>query len=663
MSNETFVTIATFFCLGGTLFGGIIALFGQSNFVQRLAQTIILISLGAGTAAAGIFLINNLAPLIIFDGANFFTGKLVLDQLSAIFFFLVNCVGLLTMLYGVKYILNEKHHYNIAYVQCLSALFILGMQLVVIATTPIFFLFAWELMSFSSFLLVMADFKISSIRPALFYLIITHLGAGAILAGFLFISAGVITVDFTQLAQMAGQLSPGMLIATFSLFFFGFGSKAGLFPFHGWLPEAHPQAPSHISALMSGIMLKIAVYGLLRVTLFILPVLPIQLGFVVVTIGLFSAIFGVLYSVIETDIKRILAFSSIENLGLIFAMIGVYLVAKNLNIEVLAQTALIAALYQSICHAFFKSGLFLSAGIAGQAFHTRNIEKMGGMAKHMRLFSFCVLLLSLSAAALPPSGTFIGEWMILQSIINNISTVIFPVRILLLITLITFAGVAGMAVFSMVRFFGLAFLASPRTAKAQIDKDPVAELLIPVILLGFSAFLLGSISPQVISIIGHGFLSPSSPAPIFTMFGSFFNPAILLALLFIVILLGYLFKRISSNNKNERPYHTWDCGQPIDASMEYTATAFSSPMRFFFAQILRSNDKISVKPLLSTNHWLVKKSIKIEIKPIWDQYFYNPVVRLITFCSTQIRRIQNGNIQFYITLILISLIISAIITL
>jgi hydrogenase-4 component B len=670
MNNEVLITTGILVSLIGTFAGGIISLFGKNNFIQRTAQIVTALALLLGTASSGAFLMMNLQPLTIFNLGTLFPGQFVIDHLSAIFFLLVNAVGFLATIYGTRYVLNEAHLYNISYVQFLTSFFLLGMQMVVLSTNAVSFLFSWEVMSLSSFLLVIADFKHSSIRAAIFYLIMTHLGAGALLAGFLLLSGGSLSLNFSQIAQLVPQMSSITAISAFLLFFFGFGSKSGLFPFHGWLPEAHPQAPSHISALMSGIMLKIAVYGFLRVILFMLPVMPIEIGMTVTVIGLFSAVFGVLYATIETDIKRILAFSSIENLGLIFTMIGIYLIAKNLQMDLLAQISLIVILFQSICHAFFKSGLFMSAGVIAQTFHTRNIEKMGGMAKNMKLFSFAVLLLALTAAALPPSGAFIGEWIILQTIIGTLAIAPLGFKIILLLTFVVFGFVAGMAVFAMVRFFGIAFLAKSRTTNAHVEAnlkhDPQAELLIPIVILAFVVFGLGSIAQFITKIIGNGILTESYQKTFdtsFNLFGTSFNPSMLLVIIVAAILAAYLFRYFTSNRKNERQYHSWDCGQPIDASMEYTGTAFASPLRFFFNMILRTNKKVESKPVLASNPWITKKSISIETYPIWDQYFYEPIVKLVAFISAKIRKLQSGIIQFYIALILITLVITAIATL
>ena len=659
---EAFIHLGIFVTIIGTLLSGIFSLFVKRNSFQRIAQIGMLIALVIGAVSSGVFLVNGFSFQVIWESNVFPGGKLSMDQLSAFFFFLVNAVGLFSILYGMKYILNEKGHYNIAYLQFLSALFLFGMQIVLLAETPIFFMFAWEIMSFASFLLVIADMQTKSIKPALFYLVITHLGALAILAGFLFLSEGILTIDFSSLADLAVKRPMEVIIAAFLLFFFGFGSKAGLFPFHGWLPEAHPQAPSHISALMSGVMLKIAVYGMLRALLFLLPPLPAQFGYAVVIIGLFSAILGVFYSVIETDMKRILAFSSIENLGLIFSMIGIFMVAKNQQMPLLAEISLIAALYQSMAHALFKSGLFLTAGIAGQTFHTQNIEKMGGMAKYMKIFSFAVLLLIISAAALPPSGPFIGEWLFIQSIINTLSSATFPFKVLLLTTLVSFSLVAGMAVFSMVRFFGIGFLAESRSPDAQFKKEPHGEMLLSVFSLAIISFLFGLVAKPLINLMGENLTSSVEVKSVAHVSNPLsFDPIILFIIITGLAILVWLSRRALSDIKNERKYHTWDCGQSINASMEYTATAFSAPIRFFFHSLIRAQKKVSIQQMTESNPWLVRKKISIEINPVWDQYFYNPTIRLIAFAATSIRKLQNGNIQFYLTLIFISLIVTAIV--
>lgn len=632
------------------LLGSGIALLHKSYFAQKCAQIAILLGLLSGTIASGAMLSAYVDVLTIFSWGL----KLELDHVGAIFFFLINVVGMAAVWYGMPYIQSESERYHIGYVQFLLGMFLIGMQMVVLSANTLFFMLAWETMSIASFFLVIADFRTSAIPASLFYLIMTHLGAGALLAAFLIISGGSLTMDFAAFPELAKTLSPATVTVVFVLFFFGFGSKAGLFPFHGWLPLAHPAAPSHISALMSGVMLKLAVFGFLKVLTWLIPLMPFGLSFSVLSVGLLSAIFGVLYAVLETDIKRILAFSSIENMGLLFAMIGIMIFAQTQNLTTLADIALTVVLFHSLCHGFFKSGLFLSTGVMGHVFHTRNIEKMGGMAKHMKVFSLVVLLLSLSAAALPPTGTFMSEWLILQSLIEQIATAPMFAKIVLLIVFTVFGFVGGIAVFAMVRFFGLAFLGRSRTSSAHLLNEPETGLLLPVGILGVLVMVFGGASQFLLPIIG-GTAASAIHFP--------FSPLTLFAVLVAVVIAALILRLLFAPRRNERKYHSWDCGQPIDAGMEYTATAFSAPFRFFFCPLLRASKKIESEPVVPSNPWIVRKRIVMETRPVWDEYFYEPVLRAVTFLSTTLRKLQNGIVQFYIALILLTLIITAVVTL
>ena len=271
-----------------------------------------------------------------------------------------------------------------------------------------------EVMSMASFFLVMSDRSHDSIRAALLYLIMTHLGAAAILIAFLLLAQGSLFVDFSTLADMSWTAPVWMLWTAFSLFFFGFGSKGRTCAVPCMASEAHPSAPSHVSALMSGVMLKVALYGFLRVLLFILPPIGVAASLLILGFGLLTALYGVLYAVVDRDFKRTLAFSSIENIGLIFTMLGVAFFASSQGLQALYQTTLVAAVFFMIAHAIFKSGLFLASGLIVRAVHSRNLELMGGLAKRLPLFSVLFCVLCLAAASLPPFGPFFGEWMFFQ---------------------------------------------------------------------------------------------------------------------------------------------------------------------------------------------------------------------------------------------------------
>ncbi len=609
----------------------------------------------AGMIGSGVAILLH-TSVILPTNPFFFQLPLMLDGLSEIFFFLLNLIGFLAGIYALVYLKLEQVHYDAGETIGKTALFLFGMQGVLLSTNPLTFLFFWEVMSLSSFFLVMADRSEASMKAALTYLVMTHLGAGALFAGFGLLGSESFFITFQNLPSTLSSLSPTILSVSFALFFFGFASKAGLVPFHTWLPEAHPAAPSHISALMSGVMLKMAVYGFLRVMLILLPVAPASWGVVVLALGLLSAIYGVLYAIVERDIKRMLAYSSIENLGLIFVAIGVFMIAASQHLYAIANVGLASAIMLSIAHTIFKSGLFFTAGAIVSQVHTHSLELMGGLAKRMPSLSKAALLLILGAAALPPFAAFIGEWTLLQGMVEALRTDNPLMRLVLLITLILIAFVGGLAVFAMGKLFGIAFLAAPRSELAEKATEPHMLMLIPVWILAALSLIVGIFSPWIFKTIGFGKFVQSSN--VVRVGNTGLEPLVIACIFAICLIASIILRRLFSNRTLERSYHTWDCGQPINAGMEYTATAFSGPIRFFFRGLLRTKKTITSTALLSTNPWVTKKTFSLDVRSFWTERLYQPIATGLLFTSSQLRRIQSGVIQWYIALILLTLILT-----
>ncbi len=645
--------------LFGTLTAGLVALFGRQLIAHRLSLGLLSASTLGGAVASLFFILSNEQFLNLGSVGLFFGQALQLDFLSAIFFLIVNLVSCIVALFSLAYLPLYSQTYNVNRTDCLTALFIFGMQFVLLSTTPISFLAGWEVMSLASFFLVFADRKNDSIKAALLYLIMTHLGAGAILGSFMISAQGSLLASFSSM----GELSTGLPLGTFGLAFglalFGFGSKAGLWPFHVWLPEAHPQAPSNISALMSGVMLKMALYGFLRLALFVWAPVPASWALVIVVLGLMSAIYGVLYAVVERDLKRLLAYSSMENLGLIFTMLGVALLARSIEEPQLFVFAIAATLFHALAHAIFKSGLFMGAGTVISQIHDRSLEAMGGLAKRMPKFSGSFLILALSAAALPPLSGFVAEWIFLQEVVNTINYVSPFNQGILILVLAVFAFVGGLAVFAMVKMFALIFLAEPRSEHATHAHEPAAGLGVPVMATAVLSALIGLLAPTILQATHFGAITHGQGlSAAISLSGNSYLPGITAGLLFASMALAFFLRQLLSNPSFERAYHTWDCGQPINAQMEYTATAFSAPIRFFFRLLLRTNKQVSATPVTVTNPWIATKQFNLEIRRIWVELFYQPISRGALFLSTQIRRLQNGVIQFYIALILLALVVT-----
>ncbi|TSC79922.1 MAG: NADH dehydrogenase (quinone) [Candidatus Peregrinibacteria bacterium Gr01-1014_25] len=661
MTLHTSIASGIFVCLLGTLLSSLVGACGRSAGAHRISQILLALSNAIGALAALAFFFADTPVLPLIHLSLLFPTTLGLDHLSALFFLIVTGMSSVTALFAIHYVESERDTYNVRSLDCIAALFVLGMQMVPLTPSVAGFMLFWEVMSIASFFLVMADRKDASIKAAFLYLTMTQLGASALLAGFFLLGDGTIFPDFAALAQHARTASDDTILFAFALLFFGFGSKAGLVPFHLWLPEAHPRAPSHISALMSGVMLKIALYGFLRTVLFLLPPLPVIAGMAVLALGLLSGLLGVLHAVVDRDIKRTLAFSSIENLGLIFTMVGLSMIARANGLSVLAELALAAALFHAVNHAIFKTGLFLCAGAIVQGTHAHSLEAMGGLAKTMPRFTVAFCSLALAASALPPFGAFFGEWMFLEGIVGTLKEGGMMLQGLLLVALAAVVLISGLAIFAMVKLFAIACLGAPRSPGAAHAKEPAALLTAPLFALAILALGMGLLSPAVLS-----FLSPAhvgivaSRLPTVAVATGRLSPLTAFLALAAILLVCIMLVRMAWSGRR-RLSHVWDCGQEVNAGMEYTATAFSAPIRFFFRFLLHHKTVVAT-PVVPTNPWIVRQSMTVHADTsIRFATIYGYVARILLWLSAQAKRLQNGIVQFYLLLMFLALVLSLII--
>ncbi len=344
------------------------------------------------------------------------------------------------------------------------------MGLVLLADDAYAFMVAWESMALSSYFLVTTQHRIAEIRRAGFlYLLIAHIGALGMLLCFGVLQGGSWHFTFDAMRQAA--LAPQWATAAFLLALFGFGAKAGLVPLHVWLPEAHPAAPSPVSALMSGVMLKMAVYGMLRVTFDLLGQPLWWWGLIALTIGLFSAFYGVIFAAVQTDMKRLLAWSSIENMGVIFTGLGLAIVFRGVGLPNLSALALIATLYHCLNHAMMKSLLFLGTGAVLHATGERNLGRLGGLIHRMPWVAWLTLIGALAIAGLPPLNGFVSEWLLLQSFLFAAEVPRNFVNMLLPLGAAAVALAAALAGYVMVKFYGVIFLGQPREAALATARD------------------------------------------------------------------------------------------------------------------------------------------------------------------------------------------------
>ncbi len=635
----------------------------------RFSSVILFLSNLIGFLASIVFLFGFAGrELLFFKTDSFFALHFSLNYLSAIFLTLVSGISGLVAIYGVEYLNRFKNIYNINNVQALISVFVFGMGGVLLVGNIVGFMIFWEIMSFASFFLVMSDHTRESSRAAFIYLIMTHLGAGAIFGGFLLLSGGSLGFELSEIAVASKNISPNLAVLAFLLLFFGFGSKAGLIPFHIWLPEAHPQAPTNVSALMSGLMLKIAIYGFIKTALVFFD-LPVWTTVLVMALGIISALLGALHAVVEKDIKKAFAYSSIENMGIIFLMLGVamYIISKEsaIDIPMTAVSLITFAVFHAINHAVFKTGLFLSSGVIISKTHSKSLDVMGGIAKKMPTFSFIFMVIILTSAALPPLGTFYGEWGFIRSIIELLhiyGTSLASVSIFLII-LSAFSLASGLAVFAMVRIFGLSMLGLSRNEIKNEEKNNDTLLIFPLAIIGAVIAFLGVFAGDILrelsdNLSGAIFAKSESSAVILISSVQLFG-----AVIVFLILAIFVRKIVLRKNKREREYQTWDCGQPINSGMEYTATAFSAPIRFYFLPLLRRNKQIVSVPVVSSNPWIVNTTFSLNITSAWQQKIYRPAIEYVFWLAEKIRLLHAGRIQYYLLFLLVSIIITLIIAL
>ncbi len=395
-----------------------------------------------------------------------------LDPLGAFFVLIVSVLALALSIYSFGYVRGFYGRKNVGVLAAFYNALLLATTLVFTASNAFFFLIAWEIMALTAYCLVSFEHEKPEARNAgVLYFIMSHVGTGCLILGFLLLfqaAGGQAPGDygFETFRTLGDKLSPGRRDAAFLLFLFGFGIKAGIVPLHIWLPVAHPVAPSNISALLSGVLIKTGIYGLTRVLFDFMGTPPNWWGVTVLTIGTISAVLGVLYALMEHDLKRLLAYHSIENIGIILMGLGAALMFLHTHHPVLATLALIAGLYHTMNHAIFKALLFLGAGAVLHATHTRNMEEMGGLIKRMPTTAFCFLVGAVAISALPPLNGFVSEWLTYQALLQGFGTTDSLVRLMFPLSGAMLALTGALAAACFVKAFGITFLAQPRSDHA-----------------------------------------------------------------------------------------------------------------------------------------------------------------------------------------------------
>lgn len=595
------------------------------------------------------------------------------DRLSA-FFVLVIAVGAIpATLYALGYTREYVGKHSLAGLGVALNLFLAAMILVTLARNVLTFLFLWEAMSLASYFLVMTEHERKDVQNAgWIYLVMTHAGFAALLIGFLLLAQWTGTMDFAGWGAQASKLDDLTRGLVFILLALGFGSKAGVIPLHVWLPRAHPAAPSHVSALMSGVMIKLGVYGLVRVGFEWLGVGPEWWGGLVLVVAVVSAVVGVLYAMVDVDLKRLLAYSSVENIGIILLGVGAGMLFKTYHLDELASLALVAALFHTLNHAAFKSLLFMGAGAILQVAHTRNMEDMGGLIKRMPQTAVFFLVGAVAIAALPPFNGFISEWLTYQALLLSFQIPAREVNLLFALGVAGLALTSGLAAAVFVKAFGISFLALPRSDKAEhahevglAMRGAMALLALTCITLGVAPFvILPALTATAFAVTGSN-ADLRFDANLLVANNAFATVSPLwLALTLLALLAAIpLALRLLRANTQRRYYETWGCGRAVQtARFEYTATAFAYPFKRVFALLYRPVKELDIEFHPESRFFVRTIAYSNAARSIFEDSMYRPLLQVIQWFARGARVIQSGNVHTYLLYILIVLVLLLVMT-
>ncbi|NMM10425.1 MAG: hydrogenase 4 subunit B [Polaromonas sp.] len=582
-----------------------------------------------------------------------------LDSLSSFFLMVIGGVSAGVSVFAAGYF--RKGAGTPPGLLCLEYhIFLASMAMVVIADDAYAFMVVWETMAFSSFFLVMANHRIPEIRNAGYlYMLVAHIGALGILLCFGVLQAN--TGDYTFANMRAQHLSPFWGSVAFVLALFGFGAKAGILPLHAWLPEAHPAAPSPVSALMSGVMLKVALYGLLRISFDLLQTRIWWWGVLLMAIGLTTALFGVVFSTVQAEMKRLLAYSSIENVGLMCVGFGLSLLFSAYGMKALAALALTAALYHLVSHAFFKGLLFCSTGAVMHATGERSLGKLGGLMRYMPWLAWPTLIGALACAGLPPFGGFVAEWLLLQSFLFTTGLPGSFLNMLVPVVAALIALIAALSGFTMVKYFGVIFLGKPREEKLSQAHDVDGWERMGMLWLAVGCVVLGLFPNQVIRLIDPvtQLLVSAGIAQTVAASGwllvpvsierASYAPAIFLLVVMVCFGVAYLLVRKLYSGRTRRA-PPWDCGYPWqNARMQDTAEGFGQPIRQIFQPMFRMKREL---PTPFDEQPVYRVTIE---DPLWH-WLYLPVAALVERISKVIGLLQQGRIAVYLIYSFVTLI-------
>jgi hydrogenase-4 component B len=646
--NPFFLSLAIIFG------GGLLSLVCWRQFA--LMKTIGILTIGGGCLLglinAGTILFSAQPANAVFDYLKSFSLSFHIDALSSFFLIAIYTVCLLAALYSYHYMDNSRKALRTAGNYFFFSLLTVSMVLVVTAANLITFMLSWEIMSLSSFFLVVYDYEIEENRKAGYlYFVFTQVGAMFILAAFGLIYAYSGKFGFED----AAVLPETAKIVVFILAFIGFGSKAGVFPFHVWLPHAHPVASSHISAVMSGVMIKTGIYGIIRIYGWLDWHTP-MFGHFVLIAGIVSGILGVVYALGQHDLKRLLAYHSVENIGIILIGIGIGMIGVSAGKPVMAVLGFAGGLLHVLNHAIFKSLLFLGAGMVLHKTGTRSIDLLGGLIKKMKITGTTFLIGSLAISGLPPLNGFVSEFFIYLGSFRGMALDKTPFAICLL-AIVSLAIIGGLALACFTKVVGIVFQGEPRSQVAENVDERGPTMLIPMLVLAAACVIIGvfptffmTMALKAVASLGLSY-GRIPLEPFIAMTGNITRTAILIFAVFLLILAVRMFLY---RGKTVTRSGTWGCGftKPT-VKMQYTASSYAASILEFFrpvAPLTENHSRVQ-------NRFPQKSHYHSQVSDIAELHMEKVVVRPVLTLFEKLRWLQHGDIHLYIGYILLAIVV------
>ena len=633
-------------------------------------------AIGAVALAVSAFS-NGAHDLLNFSTIFFGEESFCIDPLSAIFLVIIAIASVATVIYSRGYVESYLQRYSPAHISLhYTALvtLVVSMMAVVLSSGGFSFLFSWELMTIASFILILFEADRQEVRrAALNYLVMMHIGFMLLVIGFVMLYNTTESANFSAIQEYFKIAAP---LPLFLVLFLGFGMKAGVFPMHIWLPEAHPAAPSHVSAIMSGVMIKTGVYGIIRLMQAVdhNNDLLNTIGMIILFSGIITGLWGVIMAAIQNDIKRLLAYSSIENIGVILIGLGIAAIgysasSDNMNIEeleaceVIGMCGMCGAILHIVNHSLFKTLLFFSAGNIYSKLHTTSLNKMGGLAKHMPMTAIIMLFATIAICALPPLNGFVSELLIYIGMFNGVSDgreVLFSVAAIIALSLI-----GGIVVLAFSKLYGTVFLGSPRSThvaeSSEVDNFRIGAMAIPIVGILFIG-LLPQFAIQPISVVAETVTGKDSSIAI-----DYFYPTLTvlsyISIALIVVIGGlYLLKRRAQRSRKIEEGPTWGCGFTApNERMQYTGESFSEGLESITKPLMnhtvdgRSVEKSEIFP--SEHNYRISHKDKVD--SMLAQWWVKMMYRL----NKYVMKLRTGRVNNYITFALVFFIVVLILTL